>query len=102
MLHPRFVVFANKLGERCVGFLLLCTQEFVHRRVGSFLELQFPVHEFFVEFLPSFCILGIVHAERNAREVLTIAHFGVLLSDFLRVDVLFEREENLHRIDGLQ
>ena len=102
MLYPRFVVFANKLAERGVGFLLLRAQEFVHRRVGRFLELQFPVHELFIEFLPRFCILGIVHAERNAREILSIAHFGVLLSDFLCVDVLFERKENLHRIDRLQ
>ena len=102
MLHPRLIVAANKLGEGGIGFFFLRAQQFVHRRVGSFFKLQLPVHEFFVEFFPRFGILRIVHTQRNAREVLSITDFCVFLSNLLCVDVLFEREKNLHRIDGFQ
>ena len=102
MLHPRLIVAANKLGEGGIGFFFLRAQQFVHRRVGSFFKLQLPVHQFFVEFFPRFGILRIVHTQRNAREVLSITDFGVFLSNLLCVDMLFEREKNLHRIDGFQ
>ena len=100
--HPIGVVRLHKLGKGRVGLFLLVAQQIGHRAVGTGSQLQFPVHQALVEFHPSRGVVGRVHVERELGELAAIARFGLLLHDLVAVDVLFQRHENLHRVDGFE
>ena len=80
----------------------MVAQEVSHRPVGAGGQLQFPVHQALVEFHPSRGVVGRVHVEGELGELTAIARFGLFLHNLVAVDVLFQRHEYLHRVDGFE
>ena len=99
---PIGVVGLDKLGKGRIGLFLLVAQQVGHCPFGAGGQLQFPVHQTLVEFHPSRGVAGRVHVEGELGKLAAIARFGLLLHDLVAVDVLFERHENLHRVDGFE
>ena len=98
--HPRQIVLSNELGEGVVCLLLLHLQHLRHVRIGR-TEFKFPTHKAAVYVLPVVQSVAVHDAHCYVLKLLAIAglcHFG---DNLLLVDVLFECEQNLTGIDGL-
>ena len=95
-------MFLDKLSKGGVRLFLLQAEHFAHRRVGILFQLQLPSDQAAVEVFPRFGVARIVHLQGDLRKVLPITGLGLLLHNLTLVDILLQREENLHRIDRLE
>ena len=98
--HPRLIVLFHKLAERGVCLVLLHHQQLVHVRF-RLCQLHFPENEFLVQFIPVLDGVRLVDLFRDAAEFLLIVGSGLLRHQRTGMQVLFERHENLVRIDRL-
>ena len=99
-VYPFQIVPGDEFGESDVSLLLLHGEHFGHLAVGI-AQFQFPFHESSVYFHPVAAGTAVHHLQCNLLVVLLVSalrHFG---HDILLVDVLFQREQDLARVDGL-
>ena len=75
-------------------------QHLCHAAVGV-AQFQFPVNETLVNLYPVFGSLAIGNLSGNVEEVLLVTTLSDFGHDFLAVDILFQGEEYLAGIDGL-
>ena len=99
-LHPMHVVLAYELGELGVCFVPLRREHLLHSAL-RLAQLKLPIRQLLIDFLPFFKARGIVYLHAQSREVLLIIALQVLRDDFLLLDVLLERQQNLCGIDWL-
>ena len=99
MCNPVDVVFFDETGKLCIPFALLHGLHLLHGAVGLG-ELQFPVHEPTIDFLPVVDGAGVVDEHPHLAEVLLVGCLCLFADNFLAVDVLLERQQDLRGIDG--
>ena len=99
-LHPVQIVLAYILGKTYIGFLLLHLQHLGHLAVGA-TQLQLPVGELAVDVLPVFERLAVHNLHHQVLVVLLVAALGHLGLYLAPMYVLFEGEEYLVGVDGL-
>ena len=95
---PRFVVAFHHFGECIVRLLLLHFQHFAHAGVGV-REGEFPSHQSLVEFIPIFDVACHGNLIADSCKFLPIIVGGFLCHQRLAVQILFDRKQNLHRVN---
>ena len=95
------IVLADKLGKGEVGFLLLHGQHLVHA-AARLRELYLPINELAVEVLPFLGRGGVADLRGDFLKLLAVAALRHLGHNLTLVDVLLQREKNLHRIDRFE
>ncbi len=100
LFHPSHVVLAYELGEPSIGLAPLHGEHLLHAAL-RLAQLQFPVGEFFIDLLPLLDAGGVVDEHPQTGELLLVARLRVFRHDFLLLDVLLERQQDLCGVDGL-
>ena len=99
-VYPVQIVPGDEFGESDVSLLLLHGEHFGHLAVGI-AQFQFPFHESSVYLHPVAAGTAVHHLQCNLLVVLLVSALRHLGHDILLVDVLFQREQDLARVDGL-
>ena len=99
-VYPFQIVPGDEFGESDVSLLLLHGEHLGHLAVGI-AQFQFPFHESSVYLHPVAAGTAVHHLQCNLLVVLLVSALRHLGHDILLVDVLFQREQDLARVDGL-
>ena len=98
-LHPVHIVLFHVFGETPVGLFLLHVQHLGHLRVGG-TQLQLPAHQTLIDVAPFFPCPTVHNLHGYLLELLLITRLHGLGDDFLPMDVLLQRQQNLVGIHG--
>ena len=99
-VYPVEIVLAYIFGEGVVGLLLLHLQHLRHRTVCS-AQLHLPVNDPSVGVFPVVYGAARVDLCRYVLEILLITRLRHLAHDLSLVNVLLQREQNLHGVNRL-
>ena len=100
-VEPVPVVFLDEFEELGVRLLLLALQDLCHSRVGYGLQLNFPVHQLLVQVYPVFEAVHHGQVHRDLPEFLLVVRGRLFGNQPAYVQVLFQAEQDLVWIHGL-
>ena len=97
--HPIFVMVLHEFTKGIVRLFLLHEEHLLHRALGAAFQLQFPIDDALVELHPFVRLQPIVDAHAETGELLLVTLGRSLRNDHILVHVLFNRKQELVRIE---
>ena len=99
--EPVQITVFDKFGKFVVRFVLLVRENLADARIGRFGELHLPVIQLAVDLHPIGERPRIGERRRNAPELAAVIGRGLFGDQLLAVNVLFDRQQHLIRINRL-
>ena len=94
------VVASHHLAEGGVGFALLHLEHLGHAGVGT-RQGEFPAHEGAVKVVPVVDVACLANPVADGEELLAVVALHLLGHQGIAVQVLLDRQQDLHRVHGL-
>ena len=99
-IHPVHVVLLDVLGKAQIGFLLLHVQHLGHLRVCG-TQFQLPAYQSFVDVCPVLPRATVHNLHGYLLELLLVALLNGFRHNLATVYVLFQRQQYLIGVHGL-
>ena len=99
--HPRLVMVFDKAHELVVGFRMLVFQNLQHASVLRFTQRGVPMHQAPVHFRPLLGIQAATEFHGKLTELAHVCRLGLFTAQASVVQNLFDRQQDLVGVDGL-